>query len=118
MLTVAGTLPATGGRQTLDQRIDRGGSGKVHLSFAARPGVCGDGAHNISIQDNEDWEVDCEPVNRFVSHYDVRDHRVVTAFEPSSEAHGALRSAAKDLGTIRPQEAAAYFMHLAGSARV
>ena len=48
----------------------------MHLSFAARPGVCGDGDQNINIQGNEDWEVKCEgqPVRVAL---DVRDHQVV-----------------------------------------
>ena len=113
ILTVAGTLPATGWAQTLDQRIIAVGSGKVHLSFAARPGVCGDGDQNINIQDNEDWEVECEgqPVRVAL---DVRDHQVV-ALRTFVGGQWRTPSAAKDLGTIRPQEAAAYFLHLAGS---
>lgn len=113
ILTVAGTLPAPGWAQTLDQRITAVGSGKVHLSFAARPGVCGDGDQNINIQDNQDWEVECEgqPVRVAL---DVRDHQVV-ALRTFVGGQWRTPSAAKDLGTIRPQEAAAYLLHLARS---
>ena len=113
LLSAAATLPATGWPQTLDQRITAVGSGKVHLSFAARPGVCGDGDQNINIQDSEDWEVECQgqPVRVAL---DVRDRQVV-ALRTFVGGQWRTASAAKDLGTIRPQEAAAYFLHLAGS---
>jgi hypothetical protein len=46
--------------QSLADRVTRGGDGVVHLSYAARPGVCGNG-RNISIHsDNDEWESDCE----------------------------------------------------------
>ena len=113
LLSAATTLPATGWPQTLDQRITAVGSGKVHVSFAARPGVCGDGNQNINIQDNEDWEVECEgqPVRVAL---EVKNHQVV-GLRTFVGGQWRTTSAAKDLGTIRPQEAAAYFLHLAGS---
>ena len=113
LLSAAITLPATGWPQTLGQRIAAVESGKVHLSFAARPGVCGDGEQNINIQDNEDWEVECEgqPVRVAL---DVRNHQVV-GLRTFVGGHWRTTSAVKDLGTIRPQEAAAYFLGLARS---
>jgi hypothetical protein len=111
--TVAGMLSAPAWAQSLRQRIAAIDSGRVHLSFAARPGVCGDGSQNINVQDNEDWEVECEshPVRVTL---DVRNHQVV-ALRTFVGGRWRNASPAKDLGTIRPQEAAAYFLHLAGS---
>jgi len=85
----------------------------VHVSFAARPGVCGDGDQNINIQDNEDWEVECEgqPVRVAL---DVRNQKVV-GLQTFVGGQWRTTSAATDLGTIRPKEAAAYFLHLARS---
>ena len=113
LLSAATALPDTGWPQTLDQRITAVGSGKVHVSFAARPGVCGDGDQNINIQDNEDWEVECEgqPVRVAL---EVKNHQVV-GLRTFVGGQWRTTAAAKDLGTIRPQEAAAYFLHLAGS---
>ncbi|HEV2083976.1 MAG TPA: hypothetical protein VGR09_02765, partial [Gemmatimonadales bacterium] len=57
MRRILGTLlafsavPVAAGAQTLPQRIAAVESGTVHLSFAARPGVCGDGLHNIRVVD-------------------------------------------------------------------
>jgi len=83
------------------------------VSFAARPGVCGDGDQNINIQDNEDWEVECEgqPVRVAL---DVRNQKVV-GLQTFVGGQWRTTSAATDLGTIRPKEAAAYFLHLARS---
>ena len=113
LLSAATALPDTGWPQTLDQRITAVGSGKVHVSFAARPGVCGDGDQNINIQDNEDWEIECEgqPVRVAL---EVKNHQVV-GLRTFVGGQWRTTAAAKDLGTIRPQEAAAYFLHLAGS---
>jgi hypothetical protein len=111
--TVAGMLSAPAWAQSLRQRIAAIDSGRVHLSFAARPGVCGDGSQNINVQDNEDWEVECESQPVRVT-LDVRNHQVV-ALRTFVGGRWRNASPAKDLGTIRPQEAAAYFLHLAGS---
>ena len=113
LLSAAATLPRAGWAQTLEQRISAVESGKVHLSFAARPGVCGDGDQNINIQYNEDWEVECESQPVRVS-LTLRNRQVI-ALRTFVGGHWRNAAAAKDLGTIRPQEAAAYFLHLAGS---
>ncbi|MFL5461481.1 MAG: HEAT repeat domain-containing protein [Gemmatimonadales bacterium] len=113
LLSTAATLPATGWPQTLEQRIAAVESGKVRLSFAARPGVCGDGDQNINIQDSEDWEVECESQPVRVS-LTLRNHQVI-ALRTFVGGHWRNAPAAKDLGTVGPRKAAAYFLHLAGS---
>jgi hypothetical protein len=113
IVTLAGALPAPAGAQSLQQRIAAIDSGRVHLSFAARPGVCGDGSQNINVQDSEDWEVECESQPVRVT-LDIRNHQVV-ALRTFVGGRWRNASSAKDLGTIRPQEAAGYFLHLAGS---
>jgi hypothetical protein len=106
-------LPVSLPAQTLQQRIAAVGSGTVHLSYPARPGVCGDGPNRISSDGrNEEWEDDCEsqPVRIALR---LQDRRVVGV---RTYVGGRWRagSAATDLGTVRPQEAAAYFLELAG----
>lgn len=101
-------LPA----QTLQQRIEQVGDGVVHLSFATRPGVCGQGSHSISTNnDDPDWEQACDygPVRVALR---LRNHQVVSA---RSFIGGRWRagSHATDLGTVRPQEAAPYLLGLA-----
>lgn len=111
LLLFLGALPAPAGAQTLEQRVASVGSGTVRLSFAARPGVCGDGRHNIRVVDsNEEWEDDCEPQPVRVA-LQVHNRRVT---EVRSYVGGRWRSgtSAADLGSVRPQEAAAYFISL------
>ncbi len=114
-MLVSLTVPTVLSAQNLDRRVAAIPNGTVRLSFSARPGVCGDGTNNISTrQDNDEWEPDCEagPVRVALR---VSDHRVV---ELRSYVGGAWRpsTTATDLGLVRPQEAAAYLMELAGRA--
>jgi hypothetical protein len=105
-------LPAAAVAQTLAQRIAAVESGAVRLSFAARPGVCGDGLHNIRVADgNDEWEEDCEPQPVRVA-LEVQNRRVTRV---RSYVGGRWRSAVSvtDLGTVRPQDAAAFFISLA-----
>src|SRR5918998_253963 len=98
--------------QTLEQRVASVKSGTVRLSFSARPGICGDGSHNITIRDsNAEWERDCDPQPVRVA-LNVENGRVV---EVRSYVGGRWRpgTPATDLGTVRPQEAAAYLISLA-----
>ena len=48
--------------QSLEQKVLAKKDATVRLTFATRPGVCGNGENNISIQDGEpgDWTSDCE----------------------------------------------------------
>jgi hypothetical protein len=113
ILTTTCLLPASARAQTLERVLAGIDSGTVHLSFAARPGVCGDGSHNFRIDDDtEDWVADCEsqPVRVSLRLY---DHRVV-AIHTHVGGRWRSGSSSRDLGIIRPQEAAAYFLRLAG----
>ena len=107
------TVPTVLSAQDLERKVAAISNGTVRLSFSARPGVCGDGMNNISTrQDNDEWESDCEagPVRVALR---VSDHHVV---ELRSYVGGAWRpsTTATDLGLVRPQEAAAYLLELAG----
>jgi hypothetical protein len=111
-LLVFSAVPVAAGAQTLPQRIAAVESGPVRLRFAARPGVCGDGLHNIRVADgNDEWEEDCEPQPVLVA-MEVHNRRVT---EVRSYVGGRWRSgvSATDLGTVRPQDAAAFFISLA-----
>jgi hypothetical protein len=111
-LVLVVAYPATVSAQNLAQRVVAVGSGTVRLSFAARPGICGDGMHNIRTTDrNDEWEQDCVPSPVRVA-LQVQNRRVI---DVRSYVGGRWRAAvsATDLGTIRPQDAAAYFISLA-----
>jgi HEAT repeat protein len=105
------SAPAALGAQSLEQRVARVANGTVHLSFAARYGVCGSGT-NINVHDGEnDWEYECGPQLVRVA-LRLLDHRVV---DVRTYVGGRWRAAAvaTDIGTVRSQEAAAYFVALA-----
>lgn len=111
-LTALLILPAGLSAQTLERRILSEPNGTVHLSYAARPGVCGDGRDNIRTREvNEEWEADCEgqPVRVALR---VSGHQVIGI---RTYVGGRWRpgSSARDLGMVRPQDAAAIFLGLA-----
>jgi hypothetical protein len=104
-------FPACLAAQSLEQRVTRVGTGTVHLSFPARPGVCGS-ANGINIDDDDgDWEHDCSPEQVLVS-LRLNAGKVAAV---STNVGGRWRpgTTATDLGAVRPQEAAAYFLSLA-----
>jgi HEAT repeats len=113
---VVGLLPATLIGQTLERRLGGLDSGTVRLSFASRPGVCGSSVHGINAHaQSDEWEADCEnqPVRVAL---EVRDRRVV-AIRTYVGGRWRRSPSINDLGTVRPQEAAAYFLELAGQSR-
>jgi HEAT repeat protein len=86
------------------------------MSFAARPGVCGDGSNNINTrQESSEWEAECEdqPVRVALQ---LREGRVV-AIRTYVGGRWRWSSSARDLGIIRTGEAAAYFLKLASEPR-
>ena len=111
-LLCAWLVPAGASAQSLAQRIGAVGTGTVHLSFPARPGVCGDGRQGITMVDSDDeWQGNCEQQTARVSLI-VQNRQVV---EVHAYVGGRWRagSSSRDLGTVRPQEAAGYFISLA-----
>jgi HEAT repeat protein len=111
-LLVFSALPAAARGQNLAQRIAAVERGTVRLSFTARPGVCGDGLHNIRVVDRVDeWEEDCEPQPVRVA-LEVHDRRVtegpVVRWRPLAPGSIGHRP-----GYRSPQAAAAYFISLA-----
>jgi hypothetical protein len=111
---LAAALPAAA--QTLASRVAAAADGTVRLSFAARPGICGNGENTFNRRWSRsgEWEGDCEggPVRIAL---DVRDHRVVAM---RSYVGGHWRPAGEgvtDLGTVRAAEAAGYLLSLARS---
>ena len=103
--------------QTLAGRIAQVSDGKVRISFAAWPGVCGNG-RNISIhtritaRDDDDWETDCEP-GPVRLQLRIRDHAIT---DLDTYVGGRWRSAGEstvDLGTVSAAEAADYLLDVA-----
>ena len=67
--------PNPAGGQSLSGRLATAPDGSVRFSFAARPGVCGNGRNISSGRNDRDWESDCDagPVRVAMT---VRSHRV------------------------------------------
>ena len=104
-------LPPPTAAQTLEQRITAVGTGTVRLNFAARAGVCGDGLHHIGMVDADDeWEEDCRPQLVRVA-LQLRNG-VVTAVRSYVGGRWRPHPGVADLGTVRPQDAADYFVSL------
>jgi hypothetical protein len=103
-------LAAPARAQSLASRVDAVRNGKIRMSFAARPGVCGNGRNISSYRSNEDWESDCEhgPVRVVLTR---RDGRVA---DVDTYVGGRWRegSTATDLGTVPAKAAADYLVSL------
>jgi hypothetical protein len=121
-------LVAPASAQTVAQRVARAPDGTVHLSYAARDGVCGNGAGMISfdctngmcgtrnrITTNSDWDdtspCPCEagPVRLSLQ---VGSGRV-TRLRAYVGGHWKVAEGVTDLGTVPAVEAARFLLDLA-----
>ncbi|UCC48538.1 MAG: HEAT repeat domain-containing protein [Gemmatimonadota bacterium] len=123
MLSAVGAallLAPTAYGQSIADRVAEVRDGKVRMSFAARPDVCGNGRGSIAFGRGEmvvhrrtdDWECDCEygPV-RVVMRIRDREIRDIDTY-----VGGRWRSVSGtvvDLETVSAPEAADYFVSLA-----
>jgi hypothetical protein len=112
-LVVVGSFPsALLSGQSLSQRVAAVKTGTVHLSFAARPGICADDGHGIRVQDaNDEWVGDCQHQPARVA-LEVQNG-AVTNVRVYAGGRWRADKPATDLGIVRPQQAAAYFISLA-----
>ncbi len=115
-------------QQPLERRIASAPDGTVHVTFAARPGICGNGRGSVSMDcddgncghytvnvGNRDWnevEYDCDPgpvrVSLRVSGGQVTSLRTYVG----GRWRVATGDGVTDLGTVGAREAAAYFLGL------
>ncbi|MDP2480291.1 MAG: HEAT repeat domain-containing protein [Candidatus Palauibacterales bacterium] len=110
MLGLLGLLASPIRAQSLNARVAAVQDGRVRMSFAARPGVCGNG-RNISVhRSNRDWESDCAhgPVRVVLTR---RDGKVVEV-DTYVGGHWRAASDARDLGTVSAPDAANYLVSL------
>jgi hypothetical protein len=116
-------------QQPLDRRVAAAPDGVMRLSFAARPGVCGNGRGSVSMncddgncgnytvsvgkRDRDEVEYDCDPGPVRVS-LRVAGGRVTNLRTYVGGRWRATTGAGvTDLGTVGAREAAAYFLALA-----
>jgi hypothetical protein len=112
-------LPASLQAQSLADRLRAAGAGPIHLSFAARPDVCGGTTHGIVLRDASDedeWEGDCQrgPVRVSLRLSGGR----VTSARTYVGGRWKTGTPATDLGTVSAPEAAAVLLGLAAIAGV
>lgn len=119
-------LASAASAQTLEQRVAKAPDGSVRFSYAARPGVYGNGRNRISwdcrdgncrhnqtwdYDDRDDWDAPCDsgPVRVALSKRDgkVSDLRVYVGGEWRTS------TTATDLGMIGTREATSYLLALA-----
>ncbi len=110
------TLGVTPGRaQSLAGRIEAVRDGTVRIAYAARPGVCGNGDHNISVHSSGDrrgeWEGECEsgPVRVAIDRAGGRTTDIRAYVGGRWRANGR----ATDLGTVSAPEASKWLLALA-----
>jgi len=112
VLLLTPLLPRCLSAQTLAQRVAVVEEGTVRLSFAARPGVCGDWENGITMrQDSDEWQADCgsQPVRVALRVRGNRVHSVRTYVG----GRWLPDRWSTDLGTVGVREAADYFVGLA-----
>ena len=120
-LAVSAAPTANG--QSIADRVDDVEDGKVRISFAARPGVCGDGHNSVSFnggrgwhvrhgKHDQDWEEICEfgPVRVVLR---VRDGEITDVDTYVGGRWRSPTSSTVDLGTVSSPDAARYLLDLA-----
>jgi len=111
---VALLIPGRLAGQSLSQRMAAVTDGTVRFSFAARPGVCGNGRNIFTDRDDRDWERECDdgPVRVVLT---VANRRLLSL---RSYLGGRWRagSAATDWGLVPARAAAELLLALAGTA--
>ncbi len=117
-VAAAGLAASTGAAQaqTVAERVGAAPDGRIRMTYAARPGVCGNGPNiNTGRGDNGDWNWECEPgpVRVVLTKSGGEVTRVRTY------VGGRWRAASRvtDLGTVPASEAADYLTGLVRSGR-
>ena len=124
LVVLATQAPAHG--QSLERRVAEAAAREVQFTFAARPGVCGDGERVIMIDGSffgsvsvvtgrGEWPPSCGPGP--VRVLLTRDGRRITRVRTYvGGAPRAMTSGVLDLGTVPATDAAAYLLSIAARA--
>ncbi len=115
-MAAAGLAASTGvaQAQTVAERVGAAPDGRIRMSYAARPGVCGNGQSiNTGRSENADWERDCEsgPVRVVLT----KSGGEVTRVRTFVGGRWRAASRATDLGTVPASDAAEYLTGLVRS---
>ncbi len=107
-----GAVPGSVAAQGIASRVDAVRDGRVHMSFAARPGVCGNGRNIQMSSSSGDWESDCEPGPVRIS----LERQAGATVRIRTYVGGRWRpgvASVTDLGTVPAAEAAHYLLDVA-----
>jgi hypothetical protein len=106
------SLPAQG--SPIAERVARAPDGTVRMSFAARPGVCGNGRNISAGRGSDEWESGCDagPVRVALT---LRGREVTAIRTYVGGRWRASASEVTDLGTVPAREAADFLLGLAGT---
>ncbi len=126
---LAAVAPSLAEGQSIADRVRGVRNGVVHMSFASRPEVCGNGGNSITIgrggntvnfgtrySEHDEWESDdCEagPVRVSLTVAEGNVTRVRTYVGGTWRAPSAGRPAPTDLGTLPVREASEFLLSLA-----
>ena len=114
MAVLAGmVLASQAGAQTIAQRVAQAPDGTVRMSYAAKPGVCGNGRNISTSRESDEWESDCDsgPVRVAMT---VRQRNVTSIRTYVGGRWRAESAGVTDLGTVSSRAAADYLLTLAG----
>jgi hypothetical protein len=106
-------LPALAHAQTIAQRVAQAPDGTVRMSFAAKPGVCGNGRNISTSRGSDEWESDCDsgPVRVALS---VRNRQVTRIRTYVGGRWRVATSDVTDLGSVPARQASDFLLVLAG----
>ncbi len=113
VLILPTVLSPTLAGQSLADRAAEMRDGKVRMSFATRPGVCGNGRNITTHRSTDDWESWCEagPARVVLT---MRGGEVIDVDTYVGGRWRAPRGNVLDVGTVAAPEAARYLLDLAG----
>ena len=107
-------VATTAAAQSIADRVASLRDGQVRMSFAARPGVCGNGRNISTHRDTDDWESWCEsgPIRVAI---DVRDRQIIDIDAYVGGRWRGGRDDVLDLGVVPAPAAADYLLSLAAN---
>src|SRR5437870_11429773 len=122
ILLLASAVAGTAGAQSLASRVDNAPDGRVQFTYAARPGVCGNGRTYIQTEPNsytgsfygnfnDGTSMDpCQPgpVRVVIDRADKQPVSIQAYVGPTDTPQGTT-----DLGRVRAQDAADYLLSIA-----
>src|SRR5688572_4880445 len=113
VMLAALAIPGRAAAQTIAQRVAQAPDGTVRMSYAARPGVCGNGRNISTSRGSDEWESDGDSGPVRVA-FTTRRNEVVSIRTYVGGRWRVETSGVTDLGMVSAPAAADYLLSLAG----